>query len=372
MLRYITQKKAPQSSSKRTWNFMASHKIFFRLAAHGIISAGLLSFIDYPVDPTGRIPRDSDPTPNEITTDAGPRVLKGTNVFFSADFTYWYAKQEGLGYSQSGYVVGGQNPKQGRVHDINFGYEPGFKVGVGLNLREDGWEALAQYTWNYQHASRGIRDAGATLHPTWFILNEISYKTDLEKAFGSWHLHFNVIDIELARNFFVSRYASLRPFIGLKGTWQQQDYRVEYLNKNLLYSKMNMHQKYWAFGPRGGVDMRYYFNPSWSVYGNGAVSLIWGEFSLHRRDRTRTANALENTNPVNQMNDIHSLKAVIELGLGLSWDTWTYDYRYHFQLQLGWEQQLWISHNQYIRTFEECAHGDLILQGIVAKGRFDF
>lgn len=349
-----------------------SKAVFLLLALIGICSTAF-SVTDFPANPVGRVPRDSDPTPNTITLDAGPRVIKGANVFFMADFTYWYARQEGLGFSQSGYLSEGFGPKTGRVQDLDFGYTPGFKVGAGLNLREDGWDALAQYTWSYHKASRSrsARKTGS-LHPTWFILDQYNINTDLLNARGNWDLHFNVVDIEFGRNFFVSKYAALRPFVGFKGTWQKQDYHVRYVREDSQRANMFIDEEYWAIGGRFGLNTSWFINPTWSIYGDGAVSLLWGQFKITRKDSLSENLTAPFDVVMDLVNDFHSIKGVVEFGAGLRFDDWTYDYRYHFRLQIGWEQQIWLSHNQYVRTFEECAHGDLIFQGVVIKGRFDF
>ena len=36
---------------------------------------------------------------DEITPDAGPRVSRGPNIYFTADFIYWLSRQDGLEYA---------------------------------------------------------------------------------------------------------------------------------------------------------------------------------------------------------------------------------------------------------------------------------
>jgi hypothetical protein len=282
-------------------------------------------------------------------------------------------RQEGLGYAQNGYNSLELMPKTGRIQDLDFGYSPGFKIAIGLNLREDGWDVYAQYTRSYEKASRGLStNQIGSLHPTWFVLDEFDQDTILLNAHAKWRIHFNVVDLEIGRNFFVSKYLALRPFTGLKTSWQTQRYKVFYTKENDTTAHVKVYDNDWGVGSRFGLNTSWFFNPHWSIYGNGAASLVWGQFTILRKDYLKKYDHEFYHRVLNQINDIHTIKGVMELGLGLRYENWTYDYRYRLRFELGWEQQVWISHNQFIRTFEESAHGDLILQGVTFKARFDF
>ncbi|MCB1081605.1 MAG: MOMP family protein, partial [Chlamydiia bacterium] len=63
---------------------------------------------------------------------------------------------------------------------------------------------------------------------------------------------------------------------------------------------------------------------------------------------------------------------VIDLAAGFRYDGWFSADRYHFLLQLGWEHQLWVLHNEVIKASEPDHAGDLVLQGLTLKARFDF
>jgi len=59
--------------------------------------------------------------------------------------------------------------------------------------------------------------------------------------------------------------------------------------------------------------------------------------------------------------------------MGLRGEWWFFENRYHFMIQAGWEEQLWINHNNFEKVNGvQANHGDLLLQGLTIKLRFDF
>jgi hypothetical protein len=232
-------------------------------AVHGVIYSLVLictSVVYGEMEQKSTLPSDesigkiSDTFPTKITPDAGPRVVDGFNVVFSADFIYWTARMDGLGYAASG-VTSNKDPvpKKGSIKNIDWEWDPGFKVGLGVNLPYDGWDLIAEYTWlrtKSSDRSSGVHDfMGLWSNPS-FVVGEET------RLFAKAHtdLHFNVIDLELGRNFFVSRFLALRPFIGVKGTWQDYDFRVKYQRENLGQHRVKIDQDYWGVGLRGGLD----------------------------------------------------------------------------------------------------------------------
>ena len=343
-----------------------------------------------PRGPAGKINDYHEGRFREITPNAGPRVSDGVDVFITADFIYWTSREDGLGFAYSGGRSGTANvdPGKGDVKHPDFEFNPGFKVGLGLNLSHDGWDVWAQYTWLHSHTDteRTSQElATSTLRPMWFLntldnngTGSTGPSTVLTRATGDWDLHFNVIDLELGRNFFVSQYLTIRPFVGFKGSWQDQDYTVKYEvttdETNVLKMRMRQDHDWWGVGLRTGFYTAWHFTRRWSIFGNVAIAALWGQYDVDRTDRASNINTNDGAEIVTLRteNDFHSIKPVLELILGLRWETWFSDDDYHFQIQAGWEEQVWFSMNQMFSKFEECAHGDMTFQGFTLQLRFDF
>ena len=69
----------------------------------------------------------------------------------------------------------------------------------------------------------------------------------------------------------------------------------------------------------------------------------------------------------------YTFEPVLSIDAGFKWDQWFSEGDYHISIQAAWEHQLWILQNEYIKVPTETDHiGDLVLQGLTIKARFDF
>lgn len=352
-----------------------------------------------------------------ILWDAGPKVCEGIDLFVTADFLWWTAREDGLAYATKGVNnTDTANGGHGSLKHPDFDWAPGFKVGAGANLWHDGWDIYAQYTWLHAEGSKTTSTNPAinaalvqantnSLYPTWHVggtpgtsgtnVNFFSPINDpLTKATGRWDLHFNVIDVELGRNYFVGRHLTLRPFLGLKATWQHQDYKIRYFRLSLAtppppitsgtltMNRMRQDHDMWGIGVRFGMNTAWHFTRQWSIFGDWALAALHTKFDIDRKDRLELYNTDESGNILNRPraltsynanNTFYTLKGVLEAAIGLRLDVWLgCNDAYHLRLQAAWEEQLWWGQNNMIGRIEECAHGDLMLHGLTIKARFDF
>lgn len=307
--------------------------------------------------------KEPDCLPLEVLCDAGPKVCMGSDLYFTGSFIFWWPHQEGTEYAMSGI---GTDPNKGDTHDVDYGGKPGFKVGLGYAPPHDGWDLYAFFTW--LHASGDDATSADNLSTLVSTFNPT-----LTGANVDWELKFNTLDLELARNFFVSRYLKIRPFAGVKGTWQDQDYTVNYLTDNVAFGprRIRIDQDYWGFGIRGGMNSAWHFTNMCSLFGNFAISALWSGYDVDRKD-SEFPLGVENID-VETKNNFHTVSPVLELAFGFRFETWFYHEEYHIALDLGWEEQVWWGHNRYI-TLSQPQHngGDLTFHGITFTTRFDF
>lgn len=226
------------------------------------------------------------PPTNQVTPNAGPRVKNGWDVYGIAAFTYWTAHEDGLAYSyiQDTSNVIATTIAFTEVGIPSFDWRPGFKVGVGADSCFDGWDVFLDYTWfrsNSNTSSLNV-DPNATTNVVdgyWLVnapairslIDDISASLMLsppntntfsfyESSSAKWGVQLNVFDLELGRNFFISRRLTLRPYVGLKGMWGRQRFNVEFtdfLESLGLFegsSSMSNKIKNWGIGIRPGID----------------------------------------------------------------------------------------------------------------------
>lgn len=338
----------------------------------------------------------------EITPNAGPRVTNGADVFITADFIYWTARMDGLGYARTGLDevdnIRLQETPQAVAGSTKFPprkFDPGFKAGIGLNLGHDGWDVYLEYTWFHSNHTNTTSNTNTALNstgivPLWDIStvsgpsSQITVDTfaNVQNAKGKFRFRFNNFDLELGRNFYISQYLTLRPNIGLKGCWYKENYNVTYttfINPDIASEvdqvRLKFRQHYWGVGVRAGLDTAWYFDKNWSIFGDVALAGLWGRFDVKRRDfaDVDVTDPATSINVINTNFDFHTMKPVLEFQLGLRFDYWFSDDDYHFGLSAAWEEQVWINHNNVFAITDGWgSHGDLGFQGLTLKVRFDF
>lgn len=342
----------------------------------------------------------------EITPNAGPAVQGGVDVYIQADYILWHASEGGLAYVDHGGVyaattvaTSNNTLSQGQVLAPHFKLSSGFKVGLGLDFDYDGWDLGATYTWLHTHASSSYSAVTSGINKTLlggnFLVTGSSGANGLIVAdvpsvsgSGDWRLHFNNIDLALGRNFFLSPKLTCRPHFGLKGAWHTQHFDVAYNQSGTAYDitasdhptssvseayAITNTQHYWGLGIRTGLDTSWMFTRNWSLFGNWAISALWGQFTDSRVDVTNATTAagaslLTNYTAMNLHSRTHQLNGVMEFELGLRYDYWFSDDEYRFRVEAGWENQLWFNQNNFYGT----NGGNLSLQGFTLNFRFDF
>ena len=204
---------------------------------------------------------------------SSPTLYHG-GFYTRADFLYWRADCEGLD---------------------SVSWRPGFRVGVGYTFaKKDFWDLMA--LWTHFKAESTIT--------------------------------YNVYDLDLGRDYFISKAVSIRPFLGVRGATIDQ--------------RLN---KFWGAGAHIGTSMQWHFTKEFSFLGTIGGSLLYGKF---------------------KQLDITTGAANLEAMLGFGWEKFFYQNRYRLSVKAGYEWSEWFSQNR--RT----SHGDLCLQGANLQARWDF
>lgn len=313
-----------------------------------------------------------------ITPGAGPCVSRGWDAFVTAEFIYWTAREDQLDFAifepiQDGTTLAGR----GKVASPDWNFEPGFKVGVGLLYEHDGWDLYVNYTWlrvrNTRESLRVEDPQTQRITPIGDSASFAGLNQPILFASANWELDFNALDAELGRNFFISRCLKLRPHFGLKGTWQDQNFLVVGRDETLESEDVNkLH--YWGIGIRAGLDTTWHFNQCFSLVGEVAVTALWENFEVDRKSGflPQQGGVFIPALLLYVENDFYTLKPILEFFLGLRYETWFCCDSYHISLEGGWELQWWNQQNQFFQLSLGSRCGDLNLNGLTIKLRFDF
>lgn len=318
-------------------------------------------------------PVTTQPT-NQITPPTNPMVTNWADPYLTADFIWWRMQEDGLEYG----FDPGTSTSKGKVRQPRFKYEPGFKVGFGLKLQRDGWDFYTNYTWLRINTHKSTSASASSTLVSNYFTQETGLPTFVVATNGAsahWRMHLNVLDWELGRDFWISRWLTLRPQFGMKFSWNPQKFSVTYnaldIPGTLLGDNLTMSNKLNQFGVgiRTGLDAAWFLGKQWCIFGEFAYTGLFNYFNVKRDDTASTA--LASTTQLNTKYKSRSVTGVVELSLGLRFETTFWDDEYLLMFQAGWEEQMWLNQNQFF-SIGDSAPKDLTFEGLTIKAGFDF
>jgi hypothetical protein len=317
---------------------------------------------------------------SQITPPAGFAAASGIGFSIYADFIYWEARQANLEFVTSGVDATGVS-SQGQVYYPSFKYKPGFKVGLAADLGHDNWDLTADYTWlngtgGKNSVSQAVADSN--LDATNEIVATLPDGAILYQADGNWGFHYNLINLDLGRNYYISEYLTLRPYFGLSGAWNNQSSLVHYTfadttaNTTGDFLSQDYKQNYWGVGFSTGLNTCWCFDENWSIYGDFGVMNLWSRFKIQESETqydtaSGVADMTDPTVTYNTEGVQYGIQNVIDLQMGIRWGMRFDNDNYGISFQAGWDQQVWINHAQY-----PSSASNLSIQGLDIRARFDF
>ncbi len=332
-----------------------------------------------------------------VNAPVRPITCNGDWVISTAGF-YWNAHQDGMEYAIDNHV---KNPNQeidslsafkviiiddmeeipddildsdsviqhlnnlidGEYETPDFKWDFGFKIDLGYNSTCDGWDFGVVWTWYRGKANDHIEaefDDNHTLLPLWSVFSpssgSIVYATDIETH---WKFQLNLVDIELGRQYWTSKYLSFRPFIGLRIAYLEQNFEIQHkggswsaiLDAPAFNNEVDLDNDFKGVGIRTGFDTVWNFGCGWGLYGNLAASIVYGRFSLDHDEYNRKASSPhEKIKILETEESFHASRAMFDLALGIQWASLFCDCQYGFTVQLGFEQHLFFHQNQLWRV----------------------
>ncbi len=314
-----------------------------------------------------------------INPPGRPQVRNGADLFIFADWLLWNAHEDGLAYA-----VKSEAPItliDAHAKDVHFNWNFGFRVGAGYNMCHDGWDIKATYLRFNSHGRSEIH-AGDD-----FILPVRASPADLFSVEGTAaksntyiRLLLNQVDLDLGREFYVSKWMTLRPHMGLRADWIRQKWGINYRTiagyPTPNHIEIFMKDHWFGIGVEGGMDTLWGLGNGWSLYGNIDVSILYGFHSMKQDEEFDPINffTLQNFKF-----SYRNSQPILDLELGLRWDHMFDDDRFHLGLHAGWEHHVYFGQNQfpYFVALTEPGnflgnHGNLTFQGWTLGARFDF
>lgn len=307
-------------------------------------------------------------------------LYDGFGLFVTADLLYWHLYEGGTDFSLSQHTSGLLNfpTVSGKSSRVNFDWDWGFRIGGGYNFEHDAWDAYVNFTWFQTDGSHTAHaPSNGTVIPQKGALDTLT----ANKIEADWDVHNYVIDLELGRRFFVSKFLSFRPQFGLETAWiyQHRHFDVDQpidLTTGIEGESIHGRCNFWGIGPRTGVEGTWFFGRHFSLFGSVSGALLWGRFDTKNKEKLELSSGDRSSLVVKD--DFHRLVPNAQMALGLSWDANLSEEQYHLGIKLGYEFQYWWRQNQFLNEEQLSFFGlrheskDMMLNGVTLDVRFDF
>jgi len=342
-----------------------------------------------------------------INPPARPVVKNGADVFFTAELLVLKAREDDLAYAISMDAAPVANgPNSGSAVHWTGKWAAGVRLGLGYNMGHDGWDAGFYWThYNTSHSNSTSSGDCCTPCPGFFqpvyFPKDYGYTSSAPNIFVTeaegkkWKLNLNLIDFELGREFFVSKWMTIRPHVGLRSAWINQKFKAEYEQvtagdgSNFFTSAIttllpgaredfvSMKNNFWGIGLRGGLDANWGLGCGFSFYSKLALGLLVGKFNVNQKHNFHSGTTGNNLLLSSMKNSFRVCRPTADLMFGLRYDTTFSDDSWGLGVNLGWEQHYFWGQNKTFRfdpgsgSMDE-HDGDLSVAGAHIGLSFDF
>ncbi|MBA3957846.1 MAG: hypothetical protein H0X51_05575 [Parachlamydiaceae bacterium] len=327
--------------------------------------------------------------------------------YFRADALILKACEDGLTYGTATRTTDSTSASpttfiNSRVKNVHPKYDVGFRLGLGYMLPCDCWGLAVNWMHFNTHASSHFdhnffnESDNAYFTPahgaTPFNLSEAN---GIDATEARWKLQLDVVDVELGRPICLSECITVRPHIGIRAGWIRQSYNIQNsvhviaTDAEVVLQEIHLKSNYQGVGLRGGLDTQWDLGCGMSLYGNAAISVLYGNFDVKSRDNWMLLPGSTNFFEPEEKDDFCACRAVTDAGLGLRWKQNFCCDSVGLTLQVGWEHHFFFSQNQFedfaaitgnpafnptigeIKN-PQARRGHLCLRGITISARLDF
>lgn len=219
------------------------------------------------------------------------------NIKLDASFLYWKVAGDELDYAYDVTRADNVDPDQTiyrkRFHNVSGDYDPGFKLGLGLDLPCICWDTNLVWTHfdtkNTSHHDSAHR-AGSTVNVAIPFLKTSEVTVGAGEnvvATGSLNFKYDVVDLEFGKWICCNNCLLFRPHVGLRAADIREKFHSELdyyattaTTVDLTDYSAHVKNEFKGVGVRAGLDTDLQLCEGWSVIGRSAVSIVWGNTKI--------------------------------------------------------------------------------------------
>lgn len=284
-------------------------------------------------------------------------------AFVTAELLYWRAFETGLDtcvprtlsdiVTSDGKVI---SRFGGRGRDLNFDWNPGFRL--------NGWYELPCTCW----------DVGVS----WTHFNTDSSRGHAHRH--KWNLNLDVVDVFAGYGYDCSSCFVVRPFFGVRSARIDQKIHTrgrfeQSIDSSLFSSSISSYQsdhyvttanrnkqKFVGVGPLIGLEADWAFGCGFSLYVSAAVTWLYGQFDVHQH---QSADFFDNAYIFKFRSDLDTVLAGADAAIGVRWMT---DFYCNTRLIV----QVALEHHSYYDFNRIGRYGDLSFDGVSVSAGLGF
>jgi hypothetical protein len=288
------------------------------------------------------------------------------DLFLTGSFIYWRADQEAMDFAYA--RTARTSVTTGSPLTQDFDFKPGFQVGLGFNFEHDNWVTFLEYTWLHQTTCTGssTAPAGYALYPTSYMS---SSQPSFVSASSKWKSSFDILDATVGRPYYLGRKLTVNPYGGLRAAWIRQNFRVSTDANVVSHNRSNS----WGIGSKLGLESHWLLDWGFRVEGDVAGSLLYTKYTSVAHRET-----ISDVESYASLDCYGTVRPMADMSLGLAWGSYFDRQNYYFDLGAFYDFKVMWSQNM-MRYLANSANnganaqpGDLHLQGLTVKARFDF
>ncbi len=193
---------------------------------------------------------------------------------------------------------------------------------------------------------------------------------------ANWRLTLNDIALTIGRTFWLREGFAFRPYAGVRGAWIKTQFQTKSrLQETAIFpglaegsidlvAKDRFIDRFWGMGIHLGIEPNWYLSSNWSIFGDFDASLIYGKVRSRKKENykgSKSGSGSLNATPVfltlptslldynktSFKSSLFSMQPIFDLALGLRFEqSWCCDC-YHTEIDLSWEQHIWLETKTY-------------------------
>ena len=227
---------------------------------------------------------------------------------------FWRANQDGMEYAIKNWTEASVSPTenanlnnlvQAKFLTPHFKWDFGFKAGLFYNTTCDGWDVGLLWTRYHVGTSDHVdvqKETTLSLLPLWSAFQfrnagnaPILFATKIDTF---WKLNLDLIDLDLGREFWTSKYLTFRPHVGLRYAHIDQSFEIlhsggswhDNVNPDFnVNDTVKLGNSFKGIGLRSGLDTVWNLGCGFGLYGNLAISFVYGRFDVDHDEWIRKA-----------------------------------------------------------------------------------